>query len=189
MVQQSFDFPGTPRLTLDEWAALLRSTCGGDHRVGEPNAFAGWMRQLNVYGVAAAAIKIRCGIAAVDHGGASYRYERTRRDVRFADTDWYCALFPVAGRSWLTQNDQTIQLDVGDIGLLDGAKPSTRLSEKCAWAGRRSQSRQFRQAWQSLTRLQFVDNCGPLANSRPPSPAGQKEQRTPRCVSSLDAFF
>jgi AraC-like DNA-binding protein len=90
------------------------------------------MRQLNVYGVAAAAIKIRCGVAAVDHGGDSYRFERTRRDVRVADTDWYCALFPVAGRSWLTQNDHTIQLDVGDIGLLDGAKPSTRLSENGA---------------------------------------------------------
>jgi AraC-like DNA-binding protein len=88
------------------------------------------MRQLNVYGVAAAAIKIQCGVAAVDHGGDSYRFERTRRDVRFADTDWYCALFPVTG--WLTQKDHTIQLDVGDIGLLDGAKPSTRLPENGA---------------------------------------------------------
>jgi hypothetical protein len=32
------------------------------------NAFAGWMRQLSVYGVAAAAIKIRCGLASFDHG-------------------------------------------------------------------------------------------------------------------------
>jgi AraC-like DNA-binding protein len=127
-VQQDGDFVGTPRLNLAEWLALLRSTCGGDHKVSDPNAFAGWMRRLSVCGVAAAAIKIQCGLAAVDHGGDAYRYERTRRDIRLADTDWYCALFQVAGRSGLTQNDHTIQLSVGDIGLIDGARPSTRLS-------------------------------------------------------------
>ena len=129
MVQQSCDFIGTARLNLDEWAALLRSTCGGDHEVSDPNAFAGWMRSVSVYGIAAAAIKIQCGLAAVDHGGNSYRYERTRRDIRLADTDWYCALFQVAGRAVVTQNEHTAQLAVGDIGLVDGARPSTRLSD------------------------------------------------------------
>jgi AraC-like DNA-binding protein len=129
VVQQGCDFVGTPRLNLEEWFALHRSTCGGEHIVTDPNAFAGWVRRLGVCGVAAAAIKIQCGFAAVDHGGNAYRYERTRRDIRLADTDWYCAAFQVAGRSGLTQNDHTIQLGVGDIGLIDGAKPSTRLSE------------------------------------------------------------
>ena len=32
----------------------------------DPNAFAGWMRRVSVYGVAAAAIKIQCGLAAED---------------------------------------------------------------------------------------------------------------------------
>jgi len=129
MVQQSCNFVGTPRLNLEEWAALLRSTCGGDHEVIDPNAFAGWMRRVSVYGVAAAAIKIQCGLAAVDHGGNTYRFERTRRDVRLADADFYCASFQVAGRSAVTQNEHTVQLAVGDIGLVDGARPSTRLSD------------------------------------------------------------
>ena len=132
MVQQSCDFVGTPQLKLEEWAALLRSTCGGDHEVIEPNAFAGWMRRLSVYGVAAAAIKIQCGLRAVDHGGNTYRFERTLRDVRFADVDWYCVLFQVASRSEVTQNEHTVQLAAGDIGLVDGARPSTRLSENGA---------------------------------------------------------
>src|ERR1700704_3788341 len=132
IVQQSCDFVGTPELKLEEWAALLRSTCGGEHEVVEPNAFAGWMRRLSVYGVAAAAIKIQCGLAAVDHSGNAYRFERTRRDVRLADVDWYCALFQVAGRSAVTQNERTVQLAVGDIGLVEGARPSTRLSENGA---------------------------------------------------------
>ena len=93
------------------------------------NTFAGWTRRVSVYGVAAAAIKIQCGLAPVDHGGNTYRFERTRRDVHLADVDWYCALFQVAGRSAVTQNERTVQLAVGDIGLIDGARPSTRLSE------------------------------------------------------------
>ena len=55
-----------------------------------------------------------------------------RRDVRLAATDWYGALLQIAGRSWLTQNDNTIQIGVGDIGLLDSVRPSTRLSENGA---------------------------------------------------------
>jgi AraC-like DNA-binding protein len=80
----------------------------------------------------AAAIKIQCGLTAVDHASDTYRFERTRRAIRFAESDWYCALFQVAGRSRLIQNDHTIQLGAGDIGLLDGARPSTRLSENGA---------------------------------------------------------
>jgi hypothetical protein len=81
MVQQSYEFAGTPQMKLDEWAAMFRSTCGGDHRIVEPNAFAGWIRRPSVYGVTAAAIKIQCGFAVIDQGDAPYRFERTRRDV------------------------------------------------------------------------------------------------------------
>jgi AraC-like DNA-binding protein len=126
MMQQRCDFGGTPRLSLDEMAALLRSTIGGDYEVSNPNAFGAWMRRRSVYGIAAAAIKVQWGLAAVDHGGTIYRLPPTRRD---ADTDWYCALFQVAGRCALTQNEHTVQLGVGDVGLMDGARPSTRLSE------------------------------------------------------------
>ena len=129
MVQQSSEFVGTPQLNLEEWAALLRSTCGGEHQVSDPDAFAGWMRRRSVYGIAAAAIKVQWGFPAVDHGGAIYRFARRRRDVHLADTDWYCALFQVAGQCALTQNEQTVQLGVGDIALMDGVRPSTRLSE------------------------------------------------------------
>jgi hypothetical protein len=48
MVQQSCDFVGTPRLHLEEWAALLRLTCGGAHKVIDPNAFAVWIGRLKV---------------------------------------------------------------------------------------------------------------------------------------------
>jgi AraC-like DNA-binding protein len=132
MVQQSCDFAGTPQLNHEEWAALLRSTYGGDCRVVEPNSFAGWMRQLSVYGVATAARKIQCGLGVVDHGGDLYRHERTRRDIHVADMDWYCASLQVAGRCAVTQNEHNVQLAAGDVGLFDGARPSTRLSDNGA---------------------------------------------------------
>src|SRR5919106_6892490 len=103
-VQQICDCVGTPQLNIEEWAALLRTTCGGDHQVTDRNAFAGWMHRLSVYGVPAAAVKVQCGRAAADHGGNTYRFERTRHAIRLADTDWYCASIQVAGRCAVTQN-------------------------------------------------------------------------------------
>ncbi|MGA7328672.1 MAG: helix-turn-helix domain-containing protein [Rhodomicrobium sp.] len=129
MVQQYGNFDGTLRLNHEEWAALLHSTCGGEHEVIDPNAFAGWTRRVSVYGIDADVAKVQCGPAAVDHGGNIYRFERRRRGIRLANTDWYCAWLQVAGRSALTQNEHTVQLAVGDVGLGDGARPSTHLSD------------------------------------------------------------
>jgi hypothetical protein len=78
MVQQSGDFLGTPRLNLEEWAALLRSTCGGNHAVIDPNDFPGWMRRVSVYGVAAAAIKIPCGVLCTVSGRGPVRADTER---------------------------------------------------------------------------------------------------------------
>jgi AraC-like DNA-binding protein len=132
LVQQGCNFSDTPQLKLDEWAALLRSTYGGDCRVVEHNAFAGWIRPLSVYGITAAAFKIQCGLGVIDHGGDPYRFERTRRATHVADTDCYRAFFQLAGRSAVTQNEHAVQLAVGDVGLLDGAWPATRISENGA---------------------------------------------------------
>jgi hypothetical protein len=109
---QSYDFLGTPQLTFEAWRAFLHSTGGHKPEVIEPNAFAGWIRSLSIYGFAAAAFKIRCGFAAMDLGRNAYRSERTHRDVRIAGADWYYAVFQVAGRSAVTQNDQAAQLGV-----------------------------------------------------------------------------
>jgi AraC-like DNA-binding protein len=94
MVKQSCDFVGTPQLNFEECAALVRSSCRGEHQVSDPNAFAAWMCRRSVYGIAAATFKVQCGLAAADPAGNAYRFERTRRDIRLADTDWYLALFP-----------------------------------------------------------------------------------------------
>jgi len=119
---------GTPQLDFEAWRALLRSNCGGEVKVTAPNAFAGWMRSLSACGFPAAAVKIQWRSAAGDHGCYAHRVERTQRDVPRNGADHYLILFQVAGRSSLTQIDQTVQLTAGDVALVDATRPATYFS-------------------------------------------------------------
>jgi AraC-like DNA-binding protein len=128
-VEQGSNFVGSPQLNLDEWAALVRARCGGEYQVSDPHAFVGWMCPRSVYGIAAAAIKVQWGLsAAVDHAGTICGYARRGRDV-LPDRDWYGAFLLVAGQCALTQNEHTVQIGAGDVGLMDGARLSMRLFE------------------------------------------------------------
>jgi AraC family transcriptional activator of tynA and feaB len=129
-MHQSGDNFDTPRLDFEAWRALLRSNCGGEVKVTEPKAFAGWMRLLDICGLAAAAVKIQWGFAGVDLGCNAHRVERTHRDVRLYDADHYLVLYQVAGDSALTQNDQTVHLAVGDVALIDATRPVTYLTNR-----------------------------------------------------------
>jgi AraC family transcriptional regulator, positive regulator of tynA and feaB len=125
MMHQSEDNLDTPRLDFEAWRTLLRSNCGGEVKVADPKNFAGWMRVLDVSGLAAAAVKIQWGSAAVDLGCNAHRVERTHRDARLYDADHYIILYQADGQSALTQNDQDVQLAVGDVALVDATRPVT----------------------------------------------------------------
>jgi AraC family transcriptional regulator, positive regulator of tynA and feaB len=129
MMHLSVDIACTSELNFEAWRALLRSTCGGKPQVIEPNDFVGWMRPRSFHGLTAAALKIDCGFAAMDHGRGAYRYERTHRDVRLAGVESYCVLFQIAGRRAVIQNDQTVRLVEGDIALIDAGQPAMYVSE------------------------------------------------------------
>jgi AraC family transcriptional activator of tynA and feaB len=119
---------GTPILDFEAWRGLLQSNCGGEVKVTAPEVFAGWMRPLSACGLAAAAVKIEWRSAAGDRDCYAHRLERTYRDVRLYGVDHYLILFQVAGRSALTQIDRSVQLAVGDVALVDAARPVTYLS-------------------------------------------------------------
>jgi AraC-like DNA-binding protein len=125
MMHQSGDNLDAPRFDFEAWRALLKSTCGGEVEVTDPQTFSGWMRLLNVSGLAAAAVKIQWKTTAADLGRNAHRVVRTHRDVRFHDPDHYLILCQVAGQSALTQNDQTAQLAPGGVALVDSARPVT----------------------------------------------------------------
>jgi AraC family transcriptional activator of tynA and feaB len=127
------DFVGAPRLDFEEWRAFLRASCGNQPELIDVSAFAGWVRPLNVCGLAAAALKIECGLAAMELDRSAYRSGRTHRDARCAGADYYYAVFQVAGRSVLTQNDEVAQLAVGDVALLDAARPAACFADDSQW--------------------------------------------------------
>jgi AraC-like DNA-binding protein len=134
MMRQSDDFPGTPQSGYEPWRALLRSICGRNNPEGiEPTAFSGLARPLSV-----------CGFAALDLGCNAPPVERTYRDVRLDSLEHYKAVFQLAGQSTMIQNDQAVQLAVGDIALVDAARPVTYVSDDrnaqwlCLYLPRRS---------------------------------------------------
>ena len=123
---QSDDIGTTPLLDFEAWRALLRSNCGGEVQVTAPNNFAGRMRPLNACGLEAASVKIQWGVA--DLGCSDHRLERSYRDVRCDGADHYLVVFQVAGQSAVNQIDREAHLSVGDVALVDAARPVRYLS-------------------------------------------------------------
>jgi AraC-like DNA-binding protein len=118
-MRQSDNCLGTEQMDYEAWTALLRPLYGR-HSLEhvEPNTVAGWLRRRSV-----------SGLTAVDICCNAHRFERTHRDVRLDDRDHYKAVFQVAGQSTIYQNDQCVQLAMGDVALVDVARPITCASD------------------------------------------------------------
>jgi AraC family transcriptional regulator, positive regulator of tynA and feaB len=115
MMESAGDFSSPPELDYERWRDLLRSLCGRYNPEGiEPRAFAGWVRPVSV-----------CGFTALKLGCNAGRIERTYRDVRLDGADHYFAVFQLAGHSAMNHNAQAVRLAVGDVALVDVARPLT----------------------------------------------------------------
>jgi AraC family transcriptional regulator, positive regulator of tynA and feaB len=107
------DFLGEPQLDYDAWRERLQKICGRYNPEGiERNGFTGWIRPIQV-----------CGFKALETGCNAGRIERDYRDVRLDYADHYFVLFPLRGRTLVTQNEQATQLGVGDVALVDTTRP------------------------------------------------------------------
>jgi AraC family transcriptional activator of tynA and feaB len=112
---QSDDISHTPQLDHEAWRGLLRAMCGRYDPEGiDANAFTGWVRPVSV-----------CGFSALDIGCNAQRIERTCQDARLDGVDHYFAVFQVGGQSVMTHNDHAVRLAVGDVALIDAARPVT----------------------------------------------------------------
>jgi AraC-like DNA-binding protein len=108
-----------PALDYEEWRIKLRSICGQYSPEGvEPRGFGGWVRPRDIY-----------GCAAVDLGCNADRVERSHRDIRLDGMEHYYAVFQLAGRSRMLQNDCITELHAGAVALVDSTKPVTYFSE------------------------------------------------------------
>ena len=113
------DFASAPELGYEEWRAVVRSIVGRHNPEGiEPNVFTGRVLIQSLFGFCA---------DLWDHN--AQRIERTRRDVRLDDVEYYNAAFQVVGRSTILQNDEKVTLDVGDVALVDSTGPVTFLND------------------------------------------------------------
>jgi AraC family transcriptional regulator, positive regulator of tynA and feaB len=115
MMHPSSGSVGRPELDFEAWRVSIQSFCGRYNPEGiEPGVFAGWVRPSSLWGV-----------QSLDIGCNAQRIERTKRDVRLDGMEYYAAVFQVAGRSAISQNDQVASLTVGDIALVDATRPLT----------------------------------------------------------------
>src|SRR5260370_11435417 len=119
MMHSSGHFLRTPNLDYGGWRDVVRLICGRYTPGGiEPNTFSGRVRARSV-----------CGFRAVDLSCNARRLDRTHQDVRADAVDHYYALFQIDGQSRIIQNDRIMELSVGDIALVDAARPVTYVSE------------------------------------------------------------
>jgi AraC family transcriptional regulator, positive regulator of tynA and feaB len=119
-MHSSGDFLSAPNLDYEAWRDMVRSICGRYTPDGvEPKTFSGRARARSI-----------CGFRAVDLSYNAHRLERTHQDARVDGMDHYYAIFQVTGQSRIIQNDQNIELTVGDVALVDAARPVTYVSEK-----------------------------------------------------------
>src|ERR1700753_1647918 len=113
--ESNASIPGPPHLDLDGWRELVRTVGGRFNPEGiEPTAFTASVRPISVGGLTAAVV-----------GSNAHRVERTHRDVRLDGANHYVVLFHVAGRSAMTHNEEAVPFDVGDVVLVDSARPVT----------------------------------------------------------------
>jgi AraC family transcriptional regulator, positive regulator of tynA and feaB len=118
-MHSSGDFLCTPNLDYEAWRDVVRSICGRYTPDGiEPKIFSGRARVRSI-----------CGFRSVDLSSNAHRLERTHRDVRVDARDHYYAIFQMTGQSRIIQNDRNIELTVGDVALVDAARPVTYVSE------------------------------------------------------------
>jgi len=113
----SADFLSTPELNYEQWRDVLRPNWGL-YTPDDPKAFAGKVRSRRI-----------CGFNASDISNNIRRCERSQRDVRIDGVDHYYAVFQIAGRSTIIQNDHNVTLAVGDVALIDSARPVTYVND------------------------------------------------------------
>ena len=120
---RSADLLKTPELNYKAWRDLLRPHFGL-YTVDDPKVFAGRVRSRSIFGLNASEISNN-----LRHCERTHHCERTQRDIRLDGVDHCYAVFQVDGRSTIIQNDQAVELAVGDVAFIDSACPVTYVND------------------------------------------------------------
>ncbi|WFT96095.1 helix-turn-helix domain-containing protein [Bradyrhizobium barranii] len=93
----------------------------------ETNIFASKVRTRRVF-----------GFAAVDLTCSATRLERTEKDIRRDNMEYYFVTVQDTGESIIIHNDRVVNITAGDVILLDSTKPVTfisRAEDSAQWLG------------------------------------------------------
>jgi AraC-like DNA-binding protein len=116
---RSADLLNTPKLNYEQWRDLLRPNFGV-YTPDDPKAFVGRVRSRSIFGLNASEIS-----NDIRHCERIHHCERTQRDIRLDGVDHCYAVFQVDGQSTIIQNDQAIDLAVGEVALIESGRPVT----------------------------------------------------------------
>src|SRR6516164_7761371 len=110
--------PARKSLAGDEWMSFLRRSCANDLVGFDPRTFKGWLQRFEVY-----------GLNAVNAGSNIERINRTPRHTRLDGLEDYSLIFQLTGRTTFDHNDRLLELDGGDVILVDPTRPMTVFNE------------------------------------------------------------
>jgi AraC family transcriptional activator of tynA and feaB len=116
---RSADLLETPELNYEQWRDLLRPNFGL-HTVTDPKVFAGRVRSRSIFGL---------NVSEVISNNVRHSCKRTQSDIRLDGVDHCYAVFQVDGRSTIIQNDQAVELAVGDVAFIDSTRPATFVND------------------------------------------------------------
>jgi AraC-like DNA-binding protein len=110
-------------LDYESWrsAAHAAACCRHTPRIAQSKSFVGQANPGSLY-----------GLRTVDIGLNVDRVDRTPRDIRLDDADYYYAVIQTDGESSVTQNDRTVDLTPGTVALIDVARPLTYAIENAS---------------------------------------------------------
>lgn len=111
---RSDDLLTTPELNYEQWRDL------GLYTPDNPKVFAGRVRVRSIFGLNA---------SEIISNNSRHCCKRTQSDIRRDGLDHCSAVFQVAGRSTVVQNDQAVELAVGDVAFIDSARPVTFVND------------------------------------------------------------
>jgi AraC family transcriptional regulator, positive regulator of tynA and feaB len=97
----------------EHWLELLRSSCArysAERIDGQP--FTGWVRPFAF-----------CGITGTDVACNAWTVERTQRDIKLDEAEYFVVGQQLTGAADVMQNDRIVRAQAGDFVLMDTSRP------------------------------------------------------------------
>jgi AraC family transcriptional activator of tynA and feaB len=104
--------PARVTTNSEDWISSVHLACANEPSGFDPKTFVGWLRPFSLYGLEA--LDVACNIPRIDHG---------RRHARIDGLEDYIVVFQITGKSAIDHGDTLLNLELGDLVLVDPTRP------------------------------------------------------------------